>query len=319
MSNYSPKSVAYLVDIISKTSIPDRLAGVHGNIEIKIYDTLRHFLKDINSYDIVNTHHTKTGFFVSALYFSRIYKGKIKFFHTMHRDLLSMSTFKRFIYIHFILKNRDQIICNSHNTKKSIDNFINQKVSVVYNGIDEKKFYKKKNSTQTKDIVEIITTCRLIKSKRIDILIHAFKEYQKLNQNSFLKIIGDGPEKSKLEDLVNELPCTNVKFLGTIKNEDIGKYLRASDIFVTCSETEGFGNSTIEAYFCGLEVIVSDIAIHRELGNSEFHFFELNSIGSLFQAIANVAKKKSRKRSKNNLSYLSMSATTSKLIDTYNE
>ena len=98
MSNYSPKSVAYLVDIITKTSIPDRLAGLHYNIEIKVYDTVRHFLKDINSYDIVNTHHTKTGLFVSALYLSRFYKGKIKFFHTMHRDLRSMSTLKRFIY-----------------------------------------------------------------------------------------------------------------------------------------------------------------------------------------------------------------------------
>jgi glycosyltransferase involved in cell wall biosynthesis len=238
----------------------------------------------------------------------------------MHRDLSSMSVLKKFIYIHFILKNRDEIICNSHNTKNSIKAFTKKKISVVYNGTDESLFYPRQNTLRSAKALKIITTCRLIHSKRVDVLIKAFNEYRiKVNQNSFLTIVGDGPERKKLEFLGNKLSCNNIEFLGNIENEKVGKYLRESDIFVTCSETEGFGNSTIEAYFCGLYVIVSDIAIHQELGGLEFNFFETNNIGSLVETIKAVAKKKRRNTTKNKLAYLSTSETTSKLIDLYND
>ena len=73
----------------------------------------------------------------------------------------------------------------------------------------------------------------------------------------------------------------NIEFFGEIPHDKVPDKLRLSDIYVTCSETEGFGNSTIEAYFCGLRIIATDIDIHKELGGGEFIFFKKNSVDSL--------------------------------------
>ena len=238
----------------------------------------------------------------------------------MHRDFNSMSSLKRFVYVHFILKRRDGIICNSKNTKKSVQKYVNKNLYVVYNGIDEERFFpRQKKSIDTKS-VKIITASRLIASKRVDILLFAFSEFQRsITQNSILTIIGDGPEKSKLTSLAKSLKCKNVQFLGNIEHNKIADYLRKSDIFFFFSETEGFGVSTIEAYYCGLNIVASDIDIHFELGEKEFNFFALNDKKSLIETLTDVAKIKCQGAYQNNLKVFSLCYTTSQLVAIYND
>ena len=159
----------------------------------------------------------------------------------------------------------------------------------------------------------------MIRSKRIDILIKAISRLNEIGYDIHLNILGSGPELSNLEALKNSLSLQNINFLGEITHNKVPDQLRLSDIYVTCSETEGFGNSTIEGYFCGLRVIATDIDIHKELGGREFLYFKKNSVCSLVNALENCISNNFNEPFENRLVHLSLSHTNKELIKFYNE
>ena len=60
-----------------------------------------------------------------------------------------------------------------------------------------------------------------------------------------------------------------MRFLGQIGHADLPKYLKASDIFIRASRSEGMGNSFVEAMAAGIPVIAT-----QEGGLSDFLFDE---------------------------------------------
>ena len=97
---------------------------------------------------------------------------------------------------------------------------------------------------------------RLNKVKRVDILINSLSVINKM-YDAQLIIIGDGPEKETLKNLVKKLSIEdNVHFLGF--RDDVIQWMINSDIFVTASQVEGSPNSLIEAVCLGIPSIATD-------------------------------------------------------------
>ncbi|MHA1394981.1 MAG: glycosyltransferase, partial [Promethearchaeota archaeon] len=73
-------------------------------------------------------------------------------------------------------------------------------------------------------------------------------------------IIGDGPEKKRLEVLAQKLNLEkNLKFLGFLENhDDVYALMKSSKVFVLPSTREGFGMVVTEANACGIPVITVD-------------------------------------------------------------
>jgi glycosyltransferase involved in cell wall biosynthesis len=95
------------------------------------------------------------------------------------------------------------------------------------------------------------------KQKDPETLIKAFSEYLKDYKVGTLLFIGEGPDKSKLIKLVEDLGIgSNVKFLGFMKNPF--KILSNSDLFVLSSKSEGFGMVLAEAQCLGIPIIATD-------------------------------------------------------------
>lgn len=70
-------------------------------------------------------------------------------------------------------------------------------------------------------------------------------------------LVGDGPERYKLEEACRELNlCDRVKFIGKIRDTD--EVLRIADLFILPSETESFGLAALEALAVGVPVISSN-------------------------------------------------------------
>jgi glycosyltransferase involved in cell wall biosynthesis len=115
--------------------------------------------------------------------------------------------------------------------------------------------------------VFLITTSRLVHKNAIDDVIRALPL---LPQNVHFVILGIGPDEIMLKTLANDLGVTaRVRFLGQVGHADMPKYLKASDIFIRPSRSEGMGNSFVEAMAAGLPVIAT-----QQGGIADFLFDE---------------------------------------------
>lgn len=140
-------------------------------------------------------------------------------------------------------------------------------LKVVPNAVDTKHFsynYSedelrelKKKLGKKEDDKFIITASRLVLKNAVDDVI---KSLQYLPANIKFIILGDGPDRDKLVELVEKLNLeTRVKFLGLIEYKEIPKYLKISDVFIRPSLSEGFGNSFVEAMAARIPVIATPV------------------------------------------------------------
>jgi len=95
----------------------------------------------------------------------------------------------------------------------------------------------------------ILTVTRLDKQKNVDKLISAMNLVAKKHTNAKLFIVGDGPEKVYLKNLViyNQLN-NNINFLSNVSDEYLGSMYNSADIFILPSPAEGFGIVFLEAW-----------------------------------------------------------------------
>lgn len=151
-----------------------------------------------------------------------------------------------------------KIITVSKKTKADLNAMKSSEKSVVIpNGIDFNYISKISPSDKKSDI---IFAGRLIKEKNVEILIRAIPDVKKKIPDIKCCIIGDGPERVKLDKLVQELEIqNNVEFKGFMKDySSLISYMKSSEVFVMPSTREGFGIVVIEANACGLPVVVVD-------------------------------------------------------------
>lgn len=81
-----------------------------------------------------------------------------------------------------------------------------------------------------------------------------------------LLLIGDGPLRPSLEQRAAELGLgRHVRFLGTVPNERLPRYLAAADLFVLPSRLESWGTVMLEALACGTPVVATATAGAREV------------------------------------------------------
>ncbi len=101
----------------------------------------------------------------------------------------------------------------------------------------------------------IVNVSRLVNGKGLDNLIRIFASIN--HKNWYLQIVGDGPLRYELEQLVQELGLGN-KIIFTGFQKDVGQFLSQASIFAFASESEGFPNALLEAMCFGLACISFD-------------------------------------------------------------
>ena len=134
----------------------------------------------------------------------------------------------------------DYIVANSNFTSKRIKKYWGLESDVINPPVDIKRF--KYNNPRGDYYVSLN---RLVPNKRVDLLIKAFNKL-----NLPLIIIGDGPERLKLEKISNP----NIKFLKQISDDEVEKYMSTCRAFIYAG-IEDFGIAPVEAMASGAPVI----------------------------------------------------------------
>lgn len=128
-------------------------------------------------------------------------------------------------------------------------------IGVIPNGYDERRF---KPISHDNEVAQIVTVCRLVPAKGIDLLIKACAELRKKDRKFVLHIIGDGPIRPELECLAQEQGIYDETiFYGYMLHPE--EMLPFFDIFVLPSRAEAFGSVFAEAALCLLSLIGTDV------------------------------------------------------------
>lgn len=219
-----------------------------------------------NRYNIINTHFAvpsgPLGFVLGKLF-------HIKNILSLHGGDIydpskKMSPHKSPLFskvVRFILNKSDAIVAQSSNTKNNAIKYYKPKkdisiIPLAYHPVAYEKVSRKEINLTEKDFV-IVTVGRLVKRKSIDTMIDGLSHLKFKSWK--LVIIGDGPEKTYLEKMSDELQIRDkIIFTGFVSDEVKYQYLQNADIFAMTSLHEGFGIVFMEAMFCGLPIIATN-------------------------------------------------------------
>ena len=130
-------------------------------------------------------------------------------------------------------------------------------IKVIPNFIDLVRFKKQPKEHFKKAICPngeklIVHTSNFRKVKRVEDVLATFCELRKVVPSKLL-LIGDGPERKKMEEGAKEICTEDIRFLG--KLEAVEEVLSVSDLFLMTSEKESFGLAALEAMACEVPVI----------------------------------------------------------------
>ncbi|MNL17270.1 Capsular glucan synthase [compost metagenome] len=105
---------------------------------------------------------------------------------------------------------------------------------------------------------------RLDAFKGVDLMLKALPRLRERDPRLFLIVVGDGPERARLEALTRSLGVEHaVRWLGRLSQ--LGNSLRSFDVFVTPTRKEAFGMAAAEAMACGVPVVATDLPALRAL------------------------------------------------------
>ena len=197
--------------------------------------------------------------------------SELIYFNSLSRYLNALISFARLGKILKILHLK--IIKKSFQIATAHVNYVEAHDILGSYGVNKEKIFVTRNSPDTdllfkfkRELVKIydgkksstfrfIHVGRLVAWKRVDLLIKSFARVNRLFPETELIIVGDGPEKKILIDLVDQLCLSNsIIFLDSIYGKDLGKWLIQSDLYVLA----GMGGLSInEAMVYGLPVLCS--------------------------------------------------------------
>jgi glycosyltransferase involved in cell wall biosynthesis len=139
-----------------------------------------------------------------------------------------------------------------------------QPMTVLPNGIDA-DFWASTRSPAPGTDVRLVSVMRLNQKKRPLALVDMMRRLPAAPR-ALLTIIGDGPERARLQAAVDGAQLTDrVRLLGRLDRDAIRAELAASDIFVLPTVRESFGLAALEARCAGLPVVAM-----RASGVAEF-------------------------------------------------
>jgi len=134
-------------------------------------------------------------------------------------------------------------------------------------GVDTDRFTPRRRSADWRaahgigeNEVVVAFVSRLVWEKGLDVYADVIQRLERRGVPHRSVVVGDGPARADLEE---RLP--NTVFTGFLEGDTLARAYASSDVFLFPSDTETFGNVTLEAMASGLPTIAADAAGSRDL------------------------------------------------------
>ena len=171
------------------------------------------------------------------------------------------------------------------NIKREIEVIPNFICLEQYNSIEDTAELRKSFALEEEKILIHVSNFR--KVKRTEDVLRVFDIVRKSKPVRLL-MVGDGPERSRLEQLCRELDvCHLVKFIGKIK--DTQRVLSIADVFILPSESESFGLAALEAMAAKTPVISTNTGGIPEVNKNGISGY-LSNVGDVESMAENTLK-----------------------------
>ncbi len=238
---------------------------------------LARIIKELN----LNVIHTHTEFSLGIFGRAMAKELNIPFLHTYHTiyedythyigklgvfDPIAKMAVRK-ISINFC-NSADKVIVPTDKVKDLLWSYnVKQDISIIPTGIELNRFSKYNYSSNIVQNLRaklgigegdkvLLYIGRISKEKNIEEILIAIKSYLKEKEDVKFVLIGDGPERSILEERTKELGIDNQTiFAGERPWNEIGMYYQIGDVFVSGSQSETQGLTYIEALASGLPVV----------------------------------------------------------------
>jgi glycosyltransferase involved in cell wall biosynthesis len=167
-------------------------------------------------------------------------------------------------------------------------------IGVLYNTIETDEIMVKSNdviddATFDKDTYNIVSVGKIIAVKAFMRLAHIHKELLDEGIKNHVYVLGVGDEQTKIEKYLHENNLTDTfTFLGYHTNPY--KYVKACDLYVCSSLSEGFSTSVTEALIVGTPVVTTLCSGMQEMlgENNEYGIVTENDEDSLYEGVKRI-------------------------------
>ena len=241
---------------------------IQGHFSLKIWIKLNQYLEK-KHYDVVHIHSGSILALSLISLAARFHKVKKIIVHShagMQNETLKHIIVKTFSFPIMSWCPTEYCACSMEaGIAKFPKRIIKNKLKIIKNGIDLNLFSYDENIRKKvrelyyiqEDTFLIGHVGRFSYEKNHSFLLDVFEKLNKINKNTKLILIGDGPLKNRITRKIEMLHLEHSVILcGSISN--VHEIMQAMDLFVLPSRFEGFGIVGLEAQALGLPVIASD-------------------------------------------------------------
>lgn len=138
-----------------------------------------------------------------------------------------------------------------------------RRIEIIPNGVDPRYLdipLERPDPGASGQPFQILCVSRLIRRKRVEWLVEALAQiHPEIRRDIRLQIVGDGPEKTRLDTMVQELGLApQITFSGVVPLENMPGLYGGTHLFVQPSQAEGMSNALLEAMASGLPCLVAE-------------------------------------------------------------
>lgn len=226
--------------------------------------------------DLIHTHTEFGSGLLGKMVGKKLGIPVIHTYHTMYEDYLHYIAKGKVLrpshvkyYSRLFTNHTTGVVCPSERVIDTLRSYgVESPMRIIPTGIEIEKF-KRPDITQEMcdelrlslgirpDQMLLLSLSRISYEKNIQAIIQGFKDILVTFPDARLLVVGKGPYKEDLEELVADLGLEEqVTFTGEVPNDEVAIYYQAADYFVSASTSETQGLTYTEAMAAGTQLVV---------------------------------------------------------------